>query len=335
MKERINIGIVGCGAHAQIAHIPVFKKNTDCNLLAVCDTDVRKLDYLGSKYSIPKKYQDFQEMLKDKEIDAVVISTPNFLHTPMTISALKYGKDVLCENPMSINLKEAQEVVKVVKHTNRKVAVALTGRFRPDVQTLKKFIKEGELGDIYYLKAGWLLGIKEWVLSDWRMDLLKSGGGAFLTLGAQILAIAIHFLEDKEPDTIFGSIHKKEPNADVEDTAMCIINYRDGTLLTIEVGWSLLFDKDFLYCNIFGKRGGALLNPLKIHKELHNELVNVTPAIPVKNFYKIACELQAQFFIDAIRKNTNPPFTADDGMLIARITDAFYESAKKNKMMKI
>lgn len=334
-KDIINIGIVGCGLHAQIAHIPIFKKNTDCNLLAICDTDIRKLDYLGAKYNIPKKYEDFQAMVEDKEIDAVVIAPPNYLHAPMTISALEFGKDVLCENPMAINLKEAYEILKAVKNTKKKVAVALTQRFRPDVQTLKKFIQGGELGEIYYLKAGWLIGTSEWILPDWRMDILKSGGGAFLTLGTQILAIATYFIEDKEPDTIFASIHRKEPKSEVEDTGMCIINLKDGTLLTIEVGWSLLFEKDFLYCNIFGKKGAALLNPLKINKELHNELVNVTPSNMPRNPYRIACELQAQFFIDALRKGTNPPFTAEDGILIARITDAFYESAKKNRMVKI
>ncbi len=335
MKEIVNIGIVGCGAHAQIAHIPVFKKNKDCNLRAICDTDVRKLDQLGAKYAIPKKYQDFQEMIEDEEIDAIVIATPNYLHTPMTISALKFGKDVLCENPLAINSKEAQEVVRVAKQTKKRVGVALTGRYRPDVQTLKKFIKEGELGDVYYMKAGWLIGTKEWVLPSWRMDILKSGGGAFLTMGTQVLAISSYLLEEKELDTIFASVHIKEPGSSVEDTAMCVMNYRDGTLLTVEVGWSLLFEQDFLYCNIFGKKGAALLNPLKISKELHNELVNVTPANIPKNLYKVACELQAQFFVDAIQKDRNPPFTAEDGLLIARITDAFYESAQKKKLVKM
>ncbi|MEO0142320.1 MAG: Gfo/Idh/MocA family oxidoreductase [candidate division WOR-3 bacterium] len=335
MKEAINIGIVGCGAHAQIAHIPVFKKNRDCNLLAICDTDVRKLDLLGSKYNIPRRYQDFQELLEDREIDALIISTPNYLHAPMTISAMKYGKDVLCENPMAINLKEALEIKKTIEGTKRKLALALTGRFRPDVQTLKKFINEGELGDIYYLKTGWLIGTSEWILPEWRLDVLKSGGGAFLTMGTQILGIATYFLEDKEPSTIFASVHKKESAAEVEDTAMGIINFRDGTLLTIEVSWSLLFEKDFLYCNVFGKRGAALLNPLKIQKELHNELVNVTPTILPKNLYKVACELQAQFFIDSVQKNHQPPFGVEDGILIARITDAFYESARKQKLVKI
>lgn len=335
MSDKVNIGIVGCGTHTQIVHIPVLKKNPECNLVALCDTDVRKIDYLGSKYNIPYRYQDFQEMLTNQEIEAIIIATPNYLHAPMAIASLEFGKDVLCENPMATNLKEAQEMVRIAQKTKRRLAVAMNIRFRPDVQTLKKFIKEGELGDIYYIKAGWLIGASEWVLPAWRKEQLKSGGGAFLSLGSTLLDLTTYLLEDKKMSTIFASIHKKEPNAEVEDTAMCIINFTDGTLLMIEVSWSLIFEKDFLYCNIFGKKGAALLNPLKIQKELHNELVDVAPKFPPKNLHKISYELQAQFFIDALKKDTEPPFRGEDGLVIARITDAFYESAQKQKLVRI
>jgi predicted dehydrogenase len=335
MRNKINIGVVGCGAHAQIAHLPAFRKNPDCNLIAICDTDIRKIDHLGSKYSIPYRYQDFSEMLRNSDIDALVISTPNYLHAPMAISALEYGKHVLCDVPMATSLREAQDVVKIAKKAKARLAMAFSDRFRPDVQTLKKFIKEGELGDIYYVKSGWLIGSKNWILNPWRQEYLKSGGGAFLSLGVNLLDLAIYLLEDKRMSTIFASIHKKNPGATVEDTAMCIINYTDGTLLTIEVSWSLIFDRDFLYCNIFGKKGAALLNPLKIQKELHNELVNVAPTFPPKNLYKVSYDLQVQFFLDSLRKNAVPPFGFEDGLTIARITDAFYESARKQKLIKI
>ncbi len=335
MRNRIKIGIVGCGAHSQIAHLPAFKKNQGCDLVAICDTDVRKIDLLGAKYGIPYRYQDFQEMLGNDEIDALVISTPNYLHAPMTISALEYGKDVLCDYPMAITMKEAQDVAKFARRSKNRLAMALSDRFRPDVQTLKKFIKEGELGDIYYLKTGWLIGSTNWILNPWRQEYLKSGGGAFLSLGVGLLDTAIYLLESKKLSTIFASVHKKNPASNVEDTAMCIINFADGTLLTIEVGWSLIFDRDFRYCNIFGKKGAALLNPLKIQKELHNELVNVTPTFSQKNIFRAAYDLQAQYFIESMSRNTPPPFGYEDGLLMARITDAFYESARKQKLITI
>jgi predicted dehydrogenase len=335
MTKTVSIGVVGCGAHAQIAHLPYLKKNSTCNLSAICDTDLRKLDHLGSKYGIPKRFQDFQEIVEDKEIDAFVIATPSYLHAPMTIAAMKYGKDVLCEMPMAINLKEAREMVRTARRTERKLIPAMNNRLRPDVEILKKFIKEGELGRVYYTKAGWLIGTHEWILSPGRMESMASAGGAFLSLGVHLLDIALFLLANKKPETIFASVHRKEPGAEVEDTAMCTVNFSDETLLTIEVGWSLLFEKDFLYCNVFGNRGAALLNPLKIQKELHNELFNVTPTIAHKRIYRTSYELQTQCFVDCLMRKTQLPITKEDVLEIAEITDAFYSSARKKQMVRI
>lgn len=336
MTKKKSVGVVGCGAHAQIAHLPFFKKSSECILRAICDSDLRKIDYLGSKYSVPKRYQDFQEMVEDEDIDAIVVATPNYLHAPMTITALKYGKDVLCETPMSINLREAREMMRVAKRAKRHLLLAMNNRLRPDVQILKKFIRQGELGEIYYAKTGWLIGTREWILSPGRMESLSRSGGAFLSLGVQLLDIVLYLLANKRPKTIFASVHKKEAEADVEDTAMCTINFADGTLLTIEVNWSLLFEKDFLYCNVFGNRGAALLNPLRIQKELHNELVNVTPKITQKNTYRISYELQVHTFLECLAKRKpQPPISSEDGLTIAKISEAFYTSAKKKQLVRI
>jgi predicted dehydrogenase len=116
---------------------------------------------------------------------------------------------------------------------------------------------------------------------------------------------------------------------------MCTINFDDETLLTIEVGWSLLFEKDFLYCNVFGKKGAALLNPMKIQKELHNELFNVTPTIAHKKIYRSSYELQSEHLIDILLGKKEPLLSVKDGLTIARITDAFYASAKRKQLVRI
>ncbi|MGD9379725.1 MAG: Gfo/Idh/MocA family oxidoreductase [candidate division WOR-3 bacterium] len=335
MTKKVKIGLVGCGAHAQIAHLPFLKKNTRCNLRAICDTDLRKLDHLGSKYSIANKYQDFQEIVEDEEIDVLVIAAPTYLHAPMAVTAMRYGKDVLCETPMGTGLKEAREMMRVAQRAKRKLILAMNNRLRQDVQILKKFIRENELGEIYYAKAGWLIGTREWILNPGRLESMSKGGGAFLSLGVHLLDIALFLLAHKEARTIFASVHKKEADAQAEDTAMCTINFDDETLLTIEVGWSLLFEKDFLYCNVFGKKGAALLNPMKIQKELHNELFNVTPTIAHKKIYRSSYELQSEHLIDILLGKKEPLLSVKDGLTIARITDAFYASAKRKQLVRI
>ncbi len=335
MRKMLNIGVVGCGAHAQIAHLPFISKHAKCSLYAICDIDPRMIDHLGAKYGVQKRYLDFQEIVQDPDIDALVIATPTYLHAPMSVAALKYGKHVLCETPMALNLQEAREMARVARRSKHSFVPAMNNRLRPDVQVLKNFIRENELGDIYYAKAGWLIGTREWILSPKRLENLSRSGGAFLSLGVHLLDIALYLLSNKRAKTVFASMHRKEAEADVEDTAMCTINFSDGTLLTIEVGWSLLFEKDFLYCNVFGNKGAALLNPLKIQKELHGELFNVTPTIAHKNIYRSSYEQQIDTFVDCLTEKTSPPICSGDGLLLAEITEAFYTSAQKEQLVRI
>jgi len=335
MTGNIKIAIVGCGAHAQIAHIPVFTKHPQCSVLALCDPDVRKLDHLSQKYNIPMRCQDYQEILDTPQIDAVILATPNYLHAPMTIAAMKYGKHVLCENPMAVTLQETLEMVEAARSAQKKLAIAMNNRLRPDVQTLHTFIRGAELGQVYYIKSGWLIGSREWTLSPWRLEQLKSGGGVFLGYGTTLLDIALFLLKNKRPASIFASTHRKEPEAQVEDTGLCIITFTDDTLLTVEVSWSLLFEEDFLYCNVFGRKGAALLNPLRIQKELHNDLFNVTPTMVNKNVYKESYEQQAVHYVEYLLNDRIPPITCDDGVMIARIADAFYTSAEKKQLITI
>jgi predicted dehydrogenase len=335
MNKKLRIGIIGCGTQAQLNHIPALKKNHSCEIVALCDTDVRKLNLLGTRLNIKKRYDDFDDIRNDKEIDAVVIATPNYLHAPMAIGAMEYGKDVLCEMPMAVNRSEASAMVEAAKREKRKLVPCLNDRLRPDVRTIKKFIDGGELGSVYYTKAGLLRGKTEWSLSSWWGEKLRAGGGAFLSLGSQILDFALSLLEPAKPMSIVGTLYKREVISEVEDTAFAMLRFSQDLVLTIEVGWSLLLEKDFTYFNIFGNKGAALLNPIQIHREMHGHLVNVTPSLQEKDFHRASFQLLVDLFVDAIVKGIDCPIKCEDGLLINQIIDAFYQSANTKKEVTI
>jgi len=329
MEKKLSIGIVGLGALAQTTHIPIYRKMSNVEIVAICDSDVRKLDHVARRVGVKKRYVDFQALIEDEQVEAVIIAAPSYLHAPMTLAALKFNKHVFCEKPMAISLGEAEEVVDAARKTKKKLAIGLNNRFRPDVQTLKSFIDHGELGDIFYMKAGWLMGRSAWSFDDWHTANIRSGGGSFSSIGVNLLDICLWFLEKKEPVAISGACHVRDGPEKIDDTAIAFIRYSDDSVLTIEVGWSLIFEKDFLYCNIFGSKGAALLNPLEIHKEMHGHLVNVTPAIEKRNYYRVSFELEDRFFVEAVLKDKDPVFSGQDGLVIARVVDAFYRSAAK------
>jgi predicted dehydrogenase len=325
----IRVAVVGCGAHAQVAHIPALKANRQVELVALCDSDIRKVNHLCALHNIPRRYTDFDDLKVDEEIDAVVVATPNYLHAPMAVAAMEYGKHVLVEMPMGLTADEAALMLRTAEREKKILMPGLNTRLRPDVLTIRKFIEGGELGRLYYCKTGWLQGRSAWSLGGWRGERLRSGGGAFLSLGTTLLDFSLWLLSPKQPVSVTGVAHHRTPSAEVEDTAFAMVRFEDDSLLTVEVGWSLLQEHDLTYFNAFGTTGAALLNPIRIHKEMHGHLVNVTPAVSTKGIQRASFRMLIDLWIDALIKNAEPVIPARCGLVVNQIVDAFYQSNAK------
>ena len=331
MSERkLRVAVVGCGAHAQLAHIPTLRQNPSVELVALCDSDVRKVNQLCAIHKVEKHYVDFDDLKEDAGVDAVVVSTPNHLHAPMTIAALRYGKDVLCEMPLGLNAAEVRQMMAVAEQEKRKLTPALNTRLRPDVQAIRRFIDGDELGELYYCKTGWLQGRESWSLSGWRGQRLRAGGGAFLSLGTALLDATLALLHPHQPISVIGAAHHRDPRAEVEDTAIAMIRLDPDLVLTVEVGWSMLQEKDLTYLNLFGNAGATLLNPVQIHKEMHGHLVNVTPQLPAKDIQRSSFRMLVNLWVDSLLRDTPPPIAASEALTVSRIADAFYESQRKH-----
>jgi len=364
VKTPVRVAIVGCGAQAQLAHIPALRQNRSVEIVALCDPDIRKINHLRRLHGIPRHFLDFDDLNSAEGIDAVVIATPNHLHAPMAIAAMEYGKDVLCEVPLALNSEEAQAMVATAERLGRRLFPCLNTRLRPDVQTIRKYIEGGELGNVYYCKTGWLQGREMWSLAGWRGQRLRAGGGAFLSLGTPLLDFALWLLRPHTPESITGVVHLRPGRADVEDTAFAMLRLNGGgsaagsraksagesgtssvskglpaqsagVLLTVEVGWSVTLENDFRYFNAFGSAGAALLNPIQIHKEMHGHLVNVTPRIAAKGMQKASYKLLNDLWIDSLVRDVPQAIPATDALAINRLADAFYRSATEHCEVKL
>src|SRR3712207_3801664 len=104
----VRLAVVGTGAIAQVAHIPVLSKMRGAELVALCDNDAAKARALADRFDVPNVFTDLEELLDSELADAVVIATPNHLHEPHALSALKAGVDVLCERPLSLTARGAE-----------------------------------------------------------------------------------------------------------------------------------------------------------------------------------------------------------------------------------
>jgi predicted dehydrogenase len=334
-RKTLRIGLVGVGAAAQINHIPALKRLEGVEIAALCDRDPEKASRVAQKFGIPTAHVRFDDLLADDSIDAVDLCTPNFLHAPMASAALEAGKHVLCERPLARSADEASAMVRAAKKADRILMCALQHRFRADAQLLRKFVDKGDLGELFFAKAGWLRQRTEWDSDEWRRQKRESGGGVVLDLGFQMLDLSLWIMGHPAVASVTASVHRSR-KGEVEDSATAFLRLENGATLTLELTWGLLMEKDFAYVNLFGSGGAALLNPFHIHKGMHGTLVNVTPNLETsRNQYKHSIEAQLSHFADVLRKGAKPMGTAEEILPVMELMDAIYRSAEQGKEVRL
>jgi predicted dehydrogenase len=149
--NKINIAIVGLGFGAEF--IPIYQRHPSAIMYAICQRNQKKLDQIGDEFSIENRYTDFDELLKDPNIDAVHINTPIPDHGVQAIKALKAGKHVACTVPMATTVEECKQIVELVNQTGLTYMMMETVIYAREFLFVKELYEKDELGKIQFLKA--------------------------------------------------------------------------------------------------------------------------------------------------------------------------------------
>jgi len=332
--QKVKIAVVGLGWVAQIFHLPILTKMEDVEVVAVCDKDKARAKFIAEKFGINRWYNDYQEMLKTEDIDAVDICTSTDAHLPISVASFQAGKDVFIEKPIARFYDEAVKIAETAKENKKKLMVGMNNRFRPDAMILKSFIEGGELGKVFYIKAGWLKKLT--ADRGWLTKKEKAGGGVFLDLGIVLLDLSLWMLGFPTVQRVSARMFSHETK-NVEDTCLGFYETTQGVTTFFESSWSFHSEQDFFYCKIYGSEGSAQLNPLQINKKLHGSIVNVTPQKieTPQNLYKKSYENELKHFIGALHGYHQIISTGEEAVQRMRIVDALYKSADKRKEVTI
>ncbi|MFC4097146.1 Gfo/Idh/MocA family protein [Euzebyella saccharophila] len=149
--KKINVAIVGLGFGAEF--IPIYLKHPNANLVAISQRNESKLNELADAFGIEKRYTDYDELLKDPDIDAVHINTPIPDHGIQSIKALKAGKHVACTVPMATTVEECEEIVRLTEETGLTYMMMETVVYAREFLYMKELYDNGELGKVQFLKA--------------------------------------------------------------------------------------------------------------------------------------------------------------------------------------
>lgn len=328
--EKLRLGVVGLGWVAQVFHLPILSKLEDVEIVAVCDKDKARATMIAEKFGIKKAYYDYEQMLAKEELQAIDVCTSTDSHLPVTMASLQAGKDVFVEKPIARKYDEAVKMAEAAKANKRKLMVGMNNRFRPDTIVLKSFVENNELGKIFYIRAGWLKKFSQ--TNPWITQKDKAGGGVFLDLGIVMLDLVLWMMGFPEIHRVNAKMYKHKTKS-VEDSCIAFIEMKYGISAIIESSWSLQTNEDFFYCNLYGAEGSAMINPLRIHKQLHGNLVNVTPAKTdtPQHMYRKSYENELKHFVGAAKGLHQIISTGDEAVQRMKVVEAIYQSAIKGK----
>jgi predicted dehydrogenase len=158
--QQINIAIVGLGFGAEF--IPIYQRHPNANMAAICQRTQSTLDEIGDKYGVEKRYNDYDALLADPDIDAVHINTAIPDHAAHTIAALKAGKHVACTVPMATSVEDCRQIVELCQETGLKYMMMETVVYAREFLYMKELYDKGELGKLQFLKASHQQDMEGW-----------------------------------------------------------------------------------------------------------------------------------------------------------------------------
>lgn len=341
------VGVIGCGGIAKKAHFPNISSNPNLDLVAVSDIDIKRAESIKETYRAKYAFSDYKELLALKEIDAVHICTPNFLHAQIACEALTCGKHVLIEKPVATNVADTEKIFKCAKANGKKVMSANCFRYVAEGQLLKKFIKSDTLGEIYYttVKALRRRGIPpHGVFTKKEFQ----GGGPLIDIGIHQLDLAMYLLGNPKPVRVSGKVFTKIGNTpghafgvrgdwdyrdyDIEDFACGLVHFENGSAMSVEASFAANIKNDLSCVTLLGTKGGADTQPVNIYTEAEKMLLDVTPVVvaPV-NFY----DVEIKGFYDSILNDTEPPITECETLNVMKIIEGIYNSSQCNREIEI
>lgn len=265
----LKIGVIGCGSIAKHRHIPEYMANEHAEIVAVCDIVKDRAEEMADQIGA-KAYTDYKDLLKDESIEAVSVCTPNALHAPISVDALKAGKHVLCEKPMATSTEEAEAMIVAANEAGRKLMIGHNQRFVPSHQKAKELISKGEAGKIYSFRTafghggpeGWSVDGKD----SWFFKKEEAFIGAMGDLGVHKTDLMRYILGEEFVEVgAFVETSSKE-NADVDDTAVCVLKTESGTIGTLAASWS--YQKEDNSTVIYGEKA-----VLRLEEDPVNSLV--------------------------------------------------------------
>ena len=350
VNNKLRVGIIGCGFIANQKHLPALKVIDEVELIAFCDLIEEKAQKLKEDFpKIENVITDYKVALSDPEVDAVYVLTPNFAHYTVTMDALKAGKHVFCEKPITVNYALSCEMAEEAARQNKILNIGVCNRYHKSVEMLEALNKEGKFGNIYHVYCSFRSTRSIPGLGGAFTTKAESGGGVLIDWGIHFLDLILYVLGDAKLKSATCDTYSEmakdmksykyknmwaEDTKDVENGTNDVDDFVTGYLRTDKASisfngaWAQNVEKDEMFIDFLGDKAGARLTyggKFEIYDATTLETEH--PEYDIPNMF--SCEDRA--FLESISTGVKTKSHIDRVLESAKVLDYLYKSAELGK----
>ena len=335
MPKKLRVGIVGCGKIADVNHIPGYLALKGVQITSLLDIVASRTKEKREKHSLDAECFTDWDAFVASGLDAVSICTPNNLHYPQTMAALKAGLHVLCEKPMAASLGECSRMIAAAKKAKRVLQINQSLRYHRVYQKMAELVADGEIGDPIHIRCirsggstpdkGWSPGAR-WFVSK------ASQGGLILDIGVHMADVMQWYLG--ETVEVAAHVDTRIKTIDVPDNVSALMRYKSGATGVLELSWTMPVGGNML--EIYGTKGAIrqgfnpdhpieLLKPATQKKRLRITYPKPKAKVPDSQ----------RCFLDAIRGKAPSLSPGELGRDAIALCDAIAKSGESGRFIKV
>jgi len=310
--KSVNLGIIGLGYVGKI-HLRHSKKLGNANLVAVADIS-KKARKIAKDADVKKTFANYEHLLKDDDIDAVIIALPTHLHLQCATQVAEAKKHIFLEKPIARNVTEAQEIISAAQKNSVKLMIGYPLRFNTEFRNVKEKIKNGTLGEVEianatYISSGPFFHRTEshtpTSVPEWWFKKELTGGGALIDIGSHMINLLRWYFGDiKSIKSLLGY----RLNMDIEDSAICLARFESGTTAVINVGW--FSQKLFLEVSLLGS-----VNHVTATRASQSRLLTAVQMLTTgTSRFSQSHFAELQYFVNCLINDSTPSPSGEDGL---------------------
>ncbi|MCL6495041.1 MAG: Gfo/Idh/MocA family oxidoreductase [Ignavibacterium sp.] len=325
-SKKLRWGIVGLGRFTEHTFLPAIKSARKSNVVSLCSRDYNRAKDLAIKFGVSNYFNNYDEFLKS-EIDVVYVASANAFHYEQVIKAANAGKHILCEKPLALNSKQAEEMVEAAKKNNVQFAVNYVHHFHPLVLKAKELLKDQRLGKLVSVQVNFNIDFPP--DNNFRFKKELSGGGALRDIGTHMIDLLRFF--GGEIIEIVGVVDNLIYQSEVDDFASAIVKFEKGGYGYFNVSYNT--KKAFNRIDILCHKGAIEIENLIGRKLIGPKLSILFEGEAKKSFRRrgnkmvyVLKSLHRSFL-----RNEKPLVTGEDGLINMKLMEELEQKCQSRK----